>query len=327
MVAHTRTPSAKRRRRAVVAVQVGVTLLVLIGMAALTIDVGQLYAARAELQRAADSATLAGASSYTTDLMMTVRQETGGSGALAGVKDLAISRVHQYSNLNMTLGSPTIVESADIKTGWINLNSASEVIHDNPAPRDFNAVYVMARRMEGEGEDSNGAVPLFFAPIFGRFMAESSASAVAVFDDRVSGFNTAAPNAANVLPFTVHRDAFYQDVASGGDSYGYDDATGAVVAAGDGIREVRLFPYPLSGAGHTEGDGKGACRDGTSPRGRPRRGGGKKRHTLNVNGNSTAAELRGCPVVCVSGRSGCAIVRVIRAALERCRGQCATPFV
>ena len=255
MVAHTRTPSAKRRRRAIVAVQVGVMLVVLIGMAALTIDVGQLYAARAELQRAADSAALAGASAYTTDLMMTVRQETGGSAALAEVKTLAISRVHEYSTLNMTLGSPTVVESADIQTGWMNLNSGSEAIHDNPAPKDYNAVYVMARRMGGEGQDSNGGVPLFFAPIFGQFMAESSASAVAAFDDRVSGFNTGAPNAANILPFTVHRDAFYQDVASGGDSYGYDEATSSVIAAGDGIREVRLYPFPLSGSGYTEGDG------------------------------------------------------------------------
>ena len=45
------------RRRGVVALQVGVMLTVLLGCAALTIDVGQLFSARTDLQKAADSAT------------------------------------------------------------------------------------------------------------------------------------------------------------------------------------------------------------------------------------------------------------------------------
>ncbi|MCH9003240.1 MAG: hypothetical protein IIC02_11760, partial [Planctomycetes bacterium] len=39
------------RRRAVVAVQVGVLLVVLMGTAALTIDVGAMFNVRADLQR------------------------------------------------------------------------------------------------------------------------------------------------------------------------------------------------------------------------------------------------------------------------------------
>ncbi len=50
------------RRRALVAVQVAVMAPVLLGFAALTIDVGAMYNAKAELQRTADSAALAAAS-------------------------------------------------------------------------------------------------------------------------------------------------------------------------------------------------------------------------------------------------------------------------
>ena len=54
-------------RRAGVAVQVAIFSGVMIGFGALAIDLGRLYTARGELQRAADSAALAGASAFFTD--------------------------------------------------------------------------------------------------------------------------------------------------------------------------------------------------------------------------------------------------------------------
>jgi len=259
--------SALHRKRAVVAVQVGVCLVVLLGMAALTVDVGQLYAARTELQRAGDAAALAGASAYATDDMMRVRMGTGGAQALAYVKDLAALRSHQYSNLNVTLGSPTLLQTDDIATGWMNLYSASDALQEAPPAKDYNAVRVMVRRAKSSDAGSNGPVPLFFAPIFGKLFAESSASAVGVFDDRFSGFRTYVPG-ANILPFTIHEDAFNSELADGGDSYKWNDPSGPVSNAPDGIREVRLYPYPLSGNGYTEGDGNfGVLNIGTGNQG------------------------------------------------------------
>jgi hypothetical protein len=236
-------------------------------MAALTVDVGQLYAARTELQRAGDAAALAGASAYTTDEMMRVRMGTGGSAALAYVKALATNRSHEFSNLNATLGSPTLVEAGDIATGWINVHSATEALHEAPAAKDYNAVHVMVRRANSGETGSNGPVPLFFAPIFGKLFAESSASAVAVFDDRFSGFRTTVPG-AKILPFTIHEDAFASELAAGGDSYMWNEPSGPVSNAPDGIREVRLYPYPLSGSGYSAGDGNfGVLNIGTGHQG------------------------------------------------------------
>ena len=52
-------PTRNSRRRGVVAVLVAVILVTLLGFAALTVDVGAMYNARAELQRSADAAALA----------------------------------------------------------------------------------------------------------------------------------------------------------------------------------------------------------------------------------------------------------------------------
>lgn len=255
------------RQRAVVAVQVGLCLVVLLGMAALTVDVGQLYAARMELQRAGDAAALAGASAYTTDEMMRIRMGTGGSDALAYVKTLVANRSQEYSNRNATLGSPTLIETNDVSTGWINVYSASEAIHVSPAAKDYNAVEVMVRRANSGETGSNGPVPLFFAQIFGKLYAESSASAVAVFDDRFSGFRTTVPG-AKILPFTIHEDAFASELAAGGDSYKWNEPSGPVSNSPDGIREVRLYPYPLSGGPYEEGDGNfGVLNIGTGNQG------------------------------------------------------------
>ena len=51
---------------------------VLLGFGALTIDVGVMYNVRADLQRSADAAALAGAAAYTSDKMLQIRQ--GGDG-------------------------------------------------------------------------------------------------------------------------------------------------------------------------------------------------------------------------------------------------------
>ena len=242
----------RSRRRGVVAVMVMVILMGLLGFAALTVDVGAMYNVRADLQRTADAAALAGASAFTTDDMMRVRMGTGGSDVLAAVTSLATSLVHQYAGLNLSFGaSSSNVLSEDIVTGWLLLNNnTSEVIHTNPQPRDFNAVGVTTRRSQGV----NGAHTLTFASLLGFSSTELGAWAVAVFDDRVAGL-TVTDDATDLMPFSMSRAAFEQDLGAGGDQYSYDDATSLVSSTSDGIREIRIYPYPLSGSGYSEGGG------------------------------------------------------------------------
>ncbi|MCH7703573.1 MAG: hypothetical protein IIB61_00545 [Planctomycetes bacterium] len=264
MIPFTRIEADRARRRGVVALQVAVSSVVLLGFAALTIDMGRLYVARGDLQRSADAAALAGASVYTTDLMMAVRQGLGGEGAIGYVVDLAETKASEYALVNRTLGEPTSIDSDDLVTGWINLGSGNDTIHTNPVPKDYNAVGVYVKRTDG---GTNGPVNLLFAPIFGKPLGETTALAVAVFDDRFSGFSLNGFGAA-MLPFTVSEQAFEQDLANGGDEYGYDSPAEAVYSGSDGIREIRLYPYPLSGTDYEEGDGNfGVLNIGTGNQG------------------------------------------------------------
>ncbi len=256
------------RRRAIVAVQVGIVLIVLLGFAALTVDVGTLYNTRNDLQRTADAAALAGASMYTTDEMMRIRQGSAGTDSLSTLLGQVGSRVHEYAGMNPTFGTSAVtrVANGDIATGWLDLHSATATILPPVAPDDYNAVHVMVRRDGGE-ESGNEAVEFFFAPIFGPLVGESSASAVAVFDDRVSGVNSDGEG-EGILPFTIHRDAFEQELNFGGDNYAYIEESNSVAASPDGIREVRIYPYPLSGSGYEEGDGNfGVLNIGTGNQG------------------------------------------------------------
>lgn len=254
------------RRRAVVAVQVAVMSVVLIGFAALTVDLAALYNTRTDLQRTADAAALAGASSYTTDDMMRIRQGNGSGEALSLVTGEARTRVVDFVQRNLTLGVSTMsIAFDDVGTGSLDLYSASATVQAAGTPDANNAVRVMVRREAGEG--GNGPIQYFFAAIFGRSHGESTASAVAVFDDRFSSF-AVGDGGANLLPFTIHRDAFESELASGGDQYAWNEGGGTVESSGDGIREVRLYPYPFSGTDYSEGDGNfGVLNIGTGNQG------------------------------------------------------------
>ena len=59
-----------------------------------------------------------------------------------------------------------------------------------------------------------------------------------------------------------------EELAEGGDQYSYDHPNGFVQNNPDGIREIRIYPYPLSGNGYEEGDGNfGVLNIGTGNQG------------------------------------------------------------
>ncbi len=238
-----RTRPEGSRRRGIVAVQVGVMLAVLLGAAAMTIDVGQIYAARGELQRAADAAALAGVTALTTDDMMDVRN---GAGSLDGVVGEAISRSNTISILNKTLNDATHIETGDILTGEINLNSGTDPLDTGAAATDYNAVQVTVHR---NANGSNGQVPLFFSGVFGRFYSDSIATATAAFDDRFLGFDFDVPG-GGIAPFTISRTIYEQSLISGSDNYSYDEASDTISSSSDGTREFKLYPHLDDAAGN-----------------------------------------------------------------------------
>jgi hypothetical protein len=229
------------RRRAVALVLVAVVIPVLLGVAALTVDVAYLYGVRSDLQNAADAAALAGAGALAGDTMMQVRMGTEGS--IGMVEYTGEGHINLVSSLNSSLARQgTVIGSSDVIFGWLDLLSATSAVQNGVPLSQFNAVHVQARRTD---DSANGPVTLLFAQIFGQSTTEVTASAVAVYDDRMSAFDT-NESPGGVLPFTVHTDLFAADFAGGPDDYEYDPITESTFSGSDGIREIKLYPHDNS---------------------------------------------------------------------------------
>lgn len=218
---------------------VAVTLPVLFGVAALTVDVAYLYNIKHDLQRSADAGALAGASALTSDAMMQIRMGTGGS-ALGYLVSMVEDRSVLFSSLNPTLGtSTTVITTEEITLGRLDMNFATGSIQTGGAPSQYNAVQVLARRTS---DSPNGPVNLLFAQIFGLTISEVSATATAAFDDRMAGFDTSS-YPGGLLPFTVDENVFETDFASGSDQFTFDAGAETVSTGSDGIREIKLYPH------------------------------------------------------------------------------------
>lgn len=227
-----------RRKRAATLILVVVTLPVLLGMAALTIDSGVLFSTRADLQHAADAAAMAGASTYLSTEMMAVRMGAD-STLMWSVRYGAIREVKRVSMHNHTFGKrQTYVEPSDIVLGWIDIESSTAPIDAGAPFATFNAVQVAIRCTSGS---TNGPVPLLFAQLFGKRFSEVTAMAVAVLDDRMVGYDTGADGPA-IMPLTININD-YNDALNGSmDLYTYDPASDSVSLAADGDYEVNLYP-------------------------------------------------------------------------------------
>src|SRR5580765_7277098 len=99
----------RHQHRGTVAPLTVLTMPVLLGFAALAVDIAQLCNTKAELQRAADAAALAGASAYLTD--------AGLKDDHSAIKTLAGTRAQYTSKANTTLNSATLLDAKDIALG------------------------------------------------------------------------------------------------------------------------------------------------------------------------------------------------------------------
>ncbi len=161
-----RIGNRRRQRRGAVAVQVVVTLPVLLGLAAVTVDVGTLYNTRNDLQRTADAAALAAIS--------VVAYTAPGDDPIPAATETAVN----YVERNAVMGQDVTIEpDQDVVFGRAVYDSVTETYVFTPGDTPTNAVRVTVRMTENS---PNGPAPLYFANIFGRSLANVSASATAM---------------------------------------------------------------------------------------------------------------------------------------------------
>jgi len=135
----------KRGNRGQILVLVALAIFVLMGFAALGIDVGHMYSVRHELQRCADTGALAGASVF---------RETGNDSTDATARALAEARARDFATRDLVVRSPLI---------------NTEVSVSFPTDNSLMRVRV----------DVNRTIPLFFARVLGRPTQAIPAFAVA----------------------------------------------------------------------------------------------------------------------------------------------------
>lgn len=153
MMMRARQDVPDNRHRGVVAVQVAVVMSVLLGCAALTVDVGYIYNCRGEMQSVVDASALAGASGLPDSI------------------GVANHRALEYAGRNAVAGSPLSVDETGVTIGYWNSASATFTPANGAELVSPNAVRVVGTR---------SGVELFFAGILGVTSTEVSKVASAL---------------------------------------------------------------------------------------------------------------------------------------------------
>jgi Flp pilus assembly protein TadG len=244
-------PRRKTRfaRRGTVVVFLAVCLVLIVGMAALAIDLARVNLARAELQSAADSAALAGAGVLLNE------------GRLKGPEQLQLmfaqarATAAAYAGRNPVMGQALSVDlnaanasDGEIVIGYLGdpTNHAAPLVYSDPAA--FNTIRVQVFR----NEMRNGSIAMTFAQLLGHQSASVAATAAASFQDGINGFSVSdgKPN-AQLMPFALHEDVLTAllrtPASSANDYYRYDPQTHTVSLGSDGIPELNIYPGGGSG--------------------------------------------------------------------------------
>ena len=153
-------------------------LVVIMGLAALAIDLGAIYSAQAQLQTGADSAALA---------------------AIADL-DAASTVATQFAGLNSVMNEPITLAGSDVLTGQFDFNTGDFTAGATP----LNAVRVSARRTS---DSPDGPLPLFFARALGHNSVDLQAQSTAAIDNRVNGVNPPdGEGQPPLIPFAVKKE-------------------------------------------------------------------------------------------------------------------------
>ena len=171
-------PNFLKQKRGTILVITAVAMIAFLSFFSLVVDLGHIFVTKAELQNTADSAAMAS--------IIEVMQ---------GGVDTAQQVAVDFGQVHQVAGSPILVNPNDIVFGSYDFDASQFQANGLPT----NAVEVTARRADGA---LSGALPLFFADLFGKNFSNVTATSRAVLDSRVTGLNTGN----QLLPYSVLKD-------------------------------------------------------------------------------------------------------------------------
>ena len=145
---------AQCQRRGAVAPVVLASAALLLCFVSLSVDIGYVYVGRAEMQRAVDSAALAGAS------------------GLRGGEATVDTRATEYAGRHILFNQPVAAGELEIQLGYWNGITRTFFTHtESLTPVQPNAVAVDGTRL---------GAPLYFAAIMGHYDTDVYSHAVAI---------------------------------------------------------------------------------------------------------------------------------------------------
>ncbi|HUU98422.1 MAG TPA: pilus assembly protein TadG-related protein [Phycisphaerae bacterium] len=228
-----RSGRQRHLRRGATIVYVTIFVSAMFGFLALSVDMGRLYVAKAELQRAADAAAHAAA-------WQLLNEDRLKPYALEDILDAARRQAADMAAANDVLNAAPIVDSLqDVVIGRLNdLSDLEEPMSFGDEER-WNAVRVTVQRSTERG----GSILLYFAPILGFSEKDLGAQATAAFEDGIDGFEvTDQTGNAPLLPYALKNESWQDLMGSPFDNYTYDPDTGEVSDGPDGLPEINVFP-------------------------------------------------------------------------------------
>jgi Flp pilus assembly protein TadG len=239
-----------QERRGAIAPMSAMMMVFLLIMAALAIDITYIGLTHMELQSAADSAALAGASQLVhPDILK------GNTRDSALIDYAARTEATRICVLNKAGGKLLLMDSnstndpnGDLVLGRIeNPNDQSSPFVAGATP--YNSVFVRVRR----DSTKNTPLNLFFGGVTGHKTRSMTATATASFALGVRGFkmNTDGVTNSLLLPFALDVNTWNNAMAGNGpDTWNYNPDTRAFTAGSDGVKEVKLYPSSTGAPGN-----------------------------------------------------------------------------
>src|ERR1700730_10557607 len=221
-----------RLREGVILVLRALLLVVILGMASFSIDIGYMIYVESELQNATDASALAGAAAlmqpylqYWYPNQSSSAQATTLTNAIAS----ATSEAKRLAGLNKAGdGSSLSANASDVVSGFLDAQN-----NFSPTPPDCRFPYSVQVTWRRDNQ-ANTPVSLFFAPIFGMSSINLTATARATLMSSPGGFKT------NGLFLPVALDVrIWSQFLQNGTS---PSANNQVLTGANGALELQVYP-------------------------------------------------------------------------------------
>ncbi|HUG92721.1 MAG TPA: pilus assembly protein TadG-related protein [Planctomycetaceae bacterium] len=228
------------RRRGMVLVLATAALIMILGFAAFSIDIGYIALTRTQLQGGADAAAMAAVQELPPGLTFGAWLTPGEVAVNARTVAVDIAGRHKAGDRL----SAYCDGERDVRFGQVTWDPVAGTWQKVWGVSPYNAVEVTLRRDQAAG-GGDGPLPLFFSPVIGHRDAKLSVKAVAAILPANGFYIPPGGGNAGILPFTLDEETWDNLInfnIGEGDLFHYNPETGAVTSGSDGIQEINLYP-------------------------------------------------------------------------------------